>query len=754
MAEGGQPRPVQDGEQSFAFKNVELIKTETLGTGSYGAVCKAKCDELICAAKLLYPVLFEMQPQAPEPGKEHRQPFRRFELECRFLSDINHPNIVQYLGTYRDPNTNAPVLLMELMDESLTHFLESSSGPIPYHVQVNLCYDIAQALAFLHSNGIIHRDLSSNNVLLIAGSRAKVTDFGMSKFISVAATRLATMTKCPGTPAFMSPDALNEPPVYTEKLDNFSLGVVIVQIETRKFPNPTDRFQVMQLPDPRFPTRTFRAQLPVPEVERRHAHISLIDPTHPLLPIALHCLKDEDVERPSSQQLCQTLGALKETAMYEESSQQDKDQLLRAKDEQILTRSQEIADKTHQLEAKVHNINAKETEIHQLKERLEQAARNNLVVQRDAEAKERQLRRLNQQVESNEEITAALQQAITQKEKEVSELQRVLTSKDDQIRGISSQLQQVDLRGGLHQQQATVQETLVGVKRVNLVWESLPYPPNDVGLFHGCSTVCGNQAFFSCERNRNVFEYNYKTKLWSEMPDPPTNRFALVCVEHMLTIVGGLDIGLFRDASSNKLFSLIDRKWVRHFPAMRNKRQSPAAVYVNNTLVVAGGDGDEFVSTVEVLNTQTKQWFTAFSLPISMSRASAVLCRDHIYIAGVSVIQPQDTASVFKCSRLELIASVQKFQTSVWEEIAFLPVFRTSLATINGHLLAIGGEDSEYLPTANIHQYNRTIDSWEVVGQMSTASFLFHVAVFANKLMVVTQGENLQCNKVEIAIFE
>ena len=405
-------------DKSTSLENVELFKNETLGTGSYGAVCKAKCDELICAAKLLYPVLFEMQPQASEPGKEHRQPFRRFELECRFLSHINHPNIVQYLGTYRDPDTNAPVLLMELMDESLTHFLESSSGPILYHVQVNLCSDIAQALAFLHSNGIIHCDLSSNNVLLIAGSRAKVTDFGMSKFADIAATRLATMTMCPGTPAFMSPEALNEPPVYTEKLDNFSLGVMIVQVVTRNFPKPTDRFQVMHIPDPRHPTRTVRAQVPVPEVERRHAHISLIDATHPLLPIAFHCLKDEDVERPSSQQLCQTLGALKETAMFEESSQQDKDHLLRAKDEQILTQTQEIVVKTQQLEAK-------ETVNYELAERLEQSTRDNHFLQHEAEAKERKLGRLNHQLESNEEITAALQHTITQREREVSELQRM-----------------------------------------------------------------------------------------------------------------------------------------------------------------------------------------------------------------------------------------------------------------------------------------------------------------------------------------
>ncbi len=95
---------------------------------------------------------------------------------------------------------------------------------------------------------------ASNNVLLIVGSRAKVTDFGMSKFTDINITgRLATMTTCPGTPAFMSPEALNKPPVYTDKLDNFSFGVLIVQITTRQFPKPTDRFVNVQIPDPRSP---------------------------------------------------------------------------------------------------------------------------------------------------------------------------------------------------------------------------------------------------------------------------------------------------------------------------------------------------------------------------------------------------------------------------------------------------------------------------------------------------------------------
>ena len=111
---------------------------------------------------------------------------------------------------------------MELMDESLTRFLERLTGPLPYHSQLNICHDVALALAYLHSNAIIHRDLSSNNVLLIGeGSRAKVTDFGMSKLMDMN-PRMTPLTQVPGTPAYMPPEALISPPHYSSKLDCFS----------------------------------------------------------------------------------------------------------------------------------------------------------------------------------------------------------------------------------------------------------------------------------------------------------------------------------------------------------------------------------------------------------------------------------------------------------------------------------------------------------------------------------------------------
>ena len=202
-------------QDKIGFKAVQLFKHQILGIGSYGKVCKAECDGLVCAAKLMHETLFDPTIKVDSAlQKEHRQPMRRFEQECDFLSAVRHPNIVQYLGVYQDPDTYFPVILMELMDDSLTRYLESSTRPIPYHIQIDISHDIALALVFLHSNGIVHRDLSSNNVLLIGNMRAKVTDFGMARLgdLNPKATHL-TFTMCPGTDVYMPPEAVKDKPV-------------------------------------------------------------------------------------------------------------------------------------------------------------------------------------------------------------------------------------------------------------------------------------------------------------------------------------------------------------------------------------------------------------------------------------------------------------------------------------------------------------------------------------------------------------
>ena len=593
-----------------------------------------------------------------------------------------------------------------------------------YHIQVNLSYDIAQALAFLHSNGIIHRDLSSNNVLLIAGSRAKVTDFGMSKFRDINVTQLATMTTCPGTPAFMSPEALNEPPVYTEKLDNFSFGVLLVQTATRQFPKPKDRFESVQIPNPRNPGRIVEAKIAIPELERRQAHMNLIEPTHPLLPIARNCLKDRDVERPSSQHLCQTIDALKRTPRYQESSQQDLHQMLREKDEQLQANEQIITEKDEQIQAHLDTIIQNNEQLTTKDQQLLTQAAKIQTLQHKARARESYLRRLNQELHSSEEDTAALQQPIDQRDREMTQLRQKLGK---EIRDLSTRVHQVALQDA----QATL------MKPVTI--ESLPDVPVDMGL-GSSSAVIGDKAYFNSYGSKAVHEFS--NNQWHKLPPCPITNFSIVSVDDMLTTVGGAsDTQLY----SNNLYSYINNKWVEHFPPIPTGRWGPGAVYTNNTLIVAGGSyKSKKLITVEILKTMNMRWSRVSSLPVPTNHPSTTICGDYVYI------HPRDSEkySVYKCSLKQLTQS----QPSLAEMISPLPSSNSTLVTVNGHLLAVGGENSNRHKTKDIYQYIVKLTSWTLVSQMSTPrSSCFPAVLPGNKLMVV--GGDGTSKKCEIATF-
>ena len=405
---------------------VELFTSQSLGSGSYGAVCKAMCDDLPCAAKILHPTLL----QFTIPGTTINL-MQKFEQECRLLRAIKHPHIVQYLGTYHDPESRLPVLLMELMDESLTKFLERSHEPLPYHTEVNLCHDIALALSYLHSYGIVHRDLSSNNVLLIAGSRAKVADFGMAKLYDVnhSTAHLTPLTLCPGTTVFMPPEALRDQPVYTDKLDSFSFGVLCVQIMTRKFPDPTNRVIIVE--DSRFPTG--KVEVPIPETERRQEHISLIDPAHPLLPVALTCLQDEGRERPSAQEICCEIATLKTAPHYQRSVHQSQ-------------------------ERSIHSPSGdQERQIRELKRQVSQQAQSIQTLQSQLHARNEQ-----QEIHQQQHKILRLRNLLTDTNEQLQTLQQQITIQDEQLADQAEQLAYKDKQ--LQQLEAGIEEELAGME--------------------------------------------------------------------------------------------------------------------------------------------------------------------------------------------------------------------------------------------------------------------------------------------------
>ena len=126
-----------------------------------------------------------------------------------------------------------------------------------------------------------------------------------------------SFTMCPGTDVYMPPEAVQDKCVYTEKIDCFSFGVIVVQTLTHQFPKQDDRMQRVEMNHPELPRGTL--MVCVPEVDHRQNHISQIDRSNTLLPIALNCLKDRDVERPSAQQLCERVAALRVINVYAES---------------------------------------------------------------------------------------------------------------------------------------------------------------------------------------------------------------------------------------------------------------------------------------------------------------------------------------------------------------------------------------------------------------------------------------------------
>ena len=678
----------------------------------------------------------------------------RFQQECGFLDSIRHPNIVQYLGMTRDHESRLPVLLMELLDESLTKMLERSKQSLAYCVQVDICHDVALAVAYLHSNDIIHRDLSSNNVLMIAGRRAKVTDFGMSK-LAGAAPSMTPLTMCPGTLAYMPPEALRDPPRYTKKLDCFSVGVIMIQVCTRLWPEPGPRTQVVE--DTRFPMGVI--EMPVSEMERRKNHIDLIDPDHALLLIARDCLYFQEKDRPSSEELCQRLAGLKESRVYRESTQQIQNEV-QPNSDQVLLLTQQLQEKHKSLQQQQRVLREKDNEIlrrvqekdqvlqqkdNEFQEQLQQKERQ---LQEEITSRERQVRQLNQQLEEQEQVTAEILQTNYSLQRQVEQLQQQLSQQSPkspqppppsqaQVRG--RQLQEREPRKQLPVQpslQADQKPHPHRFRKMTLNWRDGGKAPFEI--IRGAAVVDGNMAYFM-NWDGEVCSYNVSSKKWSKLPECPYNYSSLAIIRGQLTAIGGCKDIFNEDTYTNKLFSLSGYKEV--FPAMPTKRRSTTAVTSKEHLIVAGGaiellcaDG---LNTVEVMDTQSLAWSTVASLPHPYSDASMTICGDQLYMLG-GEDDKDNTTSVLTCSLTDLLQSSSSSSSSIWHRVTDAPAYRSTCAALSGELLAVGGRDKNDKPSSFIHRYNPTINSWDLISNMPTARYRSLIAVLStNKMMVV-----------------
>ena len=222
-------------------------------------------------------------------------------------------------------------------------------------------------------------------------------------------------------------------------------------------------------------------------------------------------------------------------------------------------------------------------------------------------------------------------------------------------------------------------------------------------------------------------------------------------VNSLLTAIGGRTSN---NELTNTLLSLTDKQWTKQLPPMPTKRWVTVAMYSGSSLVVAGGStGYKKLSTVEVMDTKTLQWSTASSLPHPLCEAQATLCGDQVYMLGGFDQNDKQSNSVFTCSLAALVQSCQtqslgeRLKTlsltgrpKVWHQLADTPVTLPTCASLNGELLAVGGEDSDRNESTAIHMYNTTTNSWEIISHMATPRSQCLVAVLPHNQQIMVVG--------------
>jgi serine/threonine protein kinase len=196
---------------------------EVIGRGGMSSVYCARDEKLgrDVALKLFVP-------QAPDADELKRQ-----EAEIQLLATLNHPSLVTLFDAGIDtriPDEPRPFLTMELVEgQDLRSRIRHSAVPLDELAVIGA--GIADALGYVHSLGIIHRDIKPGNILLVQirpgePLRPKLTDFGIARIAD--STRLTATGAMVGTAAYLSPEQAMGSPV-TSATDIYSLGLVLLE---------------------------------------------------------------------------------------------------------------------------------------------------------------------------------------------------------------------------------------------------------------------------------------------------------------------------------------------------------------------------------------------------------------------------------------------------------------------------------------------------------------------------------------------
>ena len=211
-----------------------------------------------------------------------------------------------------------------------------------------------------------------------------------------------------------------------------------------------------------------------------------------------------------------------------------------------------------------------------------------------------------------------------------------------------------------------------------------------------------------------ILEYTIEGGQWREI-ETPVLWFGMAVVNDQVIITGGQDRG---GSLTNQVLVLdsLTNTWTQPFPARPTARLGSSAVGYKRWVLVVGGEDEE---CVEVLDTKSKQWYTALPLPSDAYRPSLTVIQDTLYVvweeSPVSVSIPMLISDAM--SQSEASDSTNEPRPTEWQSLPDALTDDPAITSFHGYLLTVGACDS---PSSNISMYLPHNEQWLPVAQLPT----------------------------------
>ena len=242
---------------------------------------------------------------------------------------------------------------------------------------------------------------------------------------------------------------------------------------------------------------------------------------------------------------------------------------------------------------------------------------------------------------------------------------------------------------------------------------------------------------FAADNDYIVMTYDISAGKWTTLPPYSTCYFAMTAIDNHLVLLGGVGSDGVRSKVLG-VWSEDSKKWTHPYPDMTTPRHSCSAVVYNQYLVVAGGRGaGDTLSSVEVMNTDTKQWYAGPPTPIIWSHMKTAIVGDTCYFMGGWIKKMYSVSLPALVSHLNSDSSAKDTQT--WKELPQLPVTRAAPLSISGSLLAVGGY-KDLKAVSALHLYQPDAGQWVKVADLPSPRYWCMCSIISDKELIVAGG--------------